>query len=384
MRLPALVALAVLAGQTHLLPSQSAGPVSQVLFHDDFERGLGRWEIVGENAVALAGSGDPRHGSVLALTPNGDVAALIRGSDQWGAVRLEGEMMFPSPIDNYLGFLYNYSRRAARQDFGLIYVKGNESYLQVNPHRDFNVSRLIYPEFHVPLSGRSAVVTGRWQRFAIEVVGRAAHVYVGDTVTPQLTFADLELDRGALGLQPRSVGGPVWVDNVTVRAITRFSYSGGPIPEPAYAPDALITNWQVSGPFGATDDRVARHPASAAWARFDTDARGAVITGRVVDYHGSRTVAYFRTTVASETHESAELHLSTADDLAVWVNGHFASFVARQAAAWFDLHSNEAHAGRRVPLTLRPGGNDVVIRVRGGVYASGGFYARLTSPRTHE
>jgi hypothetical protein len=36
-----------------------------------------------------------------------------------------------------------------------------------------------------------------------------------------------------------------------------------------------------------------------------------------------------------------------------------------------------AHAGRRVPLDLARGANEVVVRVRGGVYASGGFFARV-------
>jgi hypothetical protein len=107
------------------------------------------------------------------------------------------------------------------------------------------------------------------------------------------------------------------------------------------------------------------------------DARGAVVTGRAVDYHGRRTVAYFRTSVQSLREQSAELQVSTADDLAVWVNGKFISFVARQDAAWHDFHSNTLHAGRRVPLSLRAGSNDVVVRVRGGVYATGGFFARI-------
>lgn len=280
-------------------PVSSSQPTGLVLFAEDYERDLDRWTIIGRNAVAIGPSGDSRHGAVLRLTPNGDVAAIIRGSEAWGPVRVEGDMLFPSPIDNYLGFVYNFTVRGGRRDFGLIYVKGNESYLQVNPHRDFNVSRLIYPEFHVPLAGKSAVVTGQWQRFAFEVTGAAAHVYVGDTSAPQVTFSYLELEGGAIGFQPRSVGGPVWVDNVIVRAIPRLSYSGPAIPDPAYDSGSLVTEWEVAGPFEQTQDRVAIDPMRATWTRFPADARGGVVTGRVVDYHGPRTVAYFRTTVLS-------------------------------------------------------------------------------------
>jgi hypothetical protein len=97
-----------------------------------------------------------------------------------------------------------------------------------------------------------------------------------------------------------------------------------------------------------------------------------------VDTHGPQTVAYFRTQVTAAAAKPARLELSTADDLAIWINGRFHWFVARHAAAWFDFFSNPKHAGQSIPLPLRPGANDVVIRVRGGVYATGGFFARAT------
>jgi hypothetical protein len=359
-------------------------PASQpdVLFADDFESGLSRWQVLGDGGISLRSTNDPVHRTVLALDPNGDdVAALIRGSEAWGGVRVEGEMLFPGSDNNYLGLLYHHTVRGARRDFGLVYVKGNGSYLQLNPHRDLNVSRLIYPEFHVPLDGAAAVNAGVWQRFAFEVSGRTAHVYVGQTATPQLTFADLELERGAVGVQPRSVGGAVWVDNIRVVKIDRLSYDGPPRPDTRYTPAELLTDWRVAGPFEGTDDRIARDPAAASvrWAPFSTDWRGAVVTARVVDFHGPRRVAYFRTSITRQDTGPAQLQVSSADDLAVWVNGRFRGFYARQSAAWFDFHRNPDHAGRGVPIELVRGANEIVLRVIGGVYASGGFFARLAT-----
>lgn len=380
----AALGIAVLLAGAAAHPPASVTPAahrSAVLFADDFEHGLDAWELLGADAARLVPSGDPAHGRVLELTPNGDdAAALIRGSSTWGPVRLEGRMRFVSETDSYLGLLYNHVAQGPRRDFGLIYVKGDGSYLQVNPHRDLNVSRLLYPELHVDLTGASALTIGEWKRFAIEVDGSTAHVYIGDTATPQLTFSALELDRGALGLQPRSVGGPVWVDDIRVRSLERLSYAGPPIPDPAYTPAAVVTDWQVAGPFPHSDDALAREGRRhmARWRPFATDGRGAVVTGRVVDYHGPNTVAYFRTTVPAASPRSMELCLSTADDFAVWLNGAFLGFGSRQAAAWFDFTTNPEHRPRRVRLDLVPGVNDIVIRVRGGVYASGGFYAALT------
>lgn len=350
-----------------------------VRFSDDFERGLDRWQIIGENTIRVKPSGDPAHGMVMELWPNGDAAAIIRQSAGWGRVRLEGDMLFPSDVDNYLGFLYNYTARGARTDFGLIYLKGNDNYLQVNPHRDFNVSRLLYPEGRADLTGPSAVGVNSWHRFALEVDGGAAHVYIGGTTVPQITFSDFEYERGAIGLQPRSVGGAVWVDNVRVRAIDRLSYSGAAIPVSGYDSRRLLTAWQVAGPFDRSDDGIARNPAGARWMPFPTDARGAIVTGRVTDYHGPNAVAYFRTTIDSPAAGPSEVQFSTIDDLAVWLNGEFQAFVPRQNAAWFDFASNQAHAGRRLPVTLRAGRNELIVRVRGGVYASGGFFSRVVT-----
>lgn len=357
---------------------------AQPRFADDFEGGLSGWEVRGpEGRVSIQPSGDDRHGRVLVLAPDGDVLALVRGSGGWGPVRIEGEVRFPTATDAYLGVAYSVRRRGPRTDFGLIYIKGGGkeggSYLRVNPHRDLNVGRTLYEDYRTPLAGEAAVRVGEWQRFAAEVVADTCHFYVGDMETPRLTFAHLELDSGAVGLQPRSVGGEVWVDDVRVTSIARLSYRGPPLPAVDHRPDSLLTAWEVVGPLERTEDGVARDPeaASGRWRPFETDGRGAVVTGRVVDYHGPRTVAYFRTRVRAERDGEAVLHLSTVDDLALWVNGRFHWFVPRQALAWHDFWRNPDHAGRRIPVPLRAGTNELVLRVRGGTYATGGFFARI-------
>ena len=365
------------------LAIQSALPVSGgVLFEDDFENGLDRWTIHREQTARIQDSGDPGHGKVLVLVPDGNAYALIGGSEAWRGVRLEGEVLFPTDEDSYLGVVYNLRRRDDRRDFGVVYIKGNENYLQANPHRDWNVSRTIYPEYRAPLAGASAIRAGVWQRFAVEVVGRACHFYVGDTREPQMTFPLFEGASGALGLQPRSVGAEVWVDNVRVTSIDRLSYDGPPRPPVEHDPSSVARLWEVLGPLTRTEDDVARSPASPGllWKPFDTDERGAVVTGRVVDFQGANTVAYFRTRVLRRANGPAVLRISTADDLALWVNGKFASFIPRENAAWFDYLRNPSHPGQSIPLELLGGENEFVFRARGGVYASGGFFFRVVDP----
>jgi hypothetical protein len=350
-----------------------------VLFSDDFERALDGWTLIGRRFVLTEPTIDPHHGRVLALEPGGDVLALIRGSERWGAVRLDADVLFPTSDDSYLGVVYNFSERERRRDFGVIYIKGNDSYLQANPHRDSNPGRLLYPEHHVELAGDAAIQIGRWQRLTMEVRGRTAHFYVSGGRVPQLTFSHFEREAGAVGLKPRVVGAPVWIDNVVVTRIAEPSYSGEPRPARAYAPEKLLTTWEVFGPLDRNDDAAVdgSSPSRANWRPFSTDARGAVVTASVVDYHGPKSAAYFRTTWSAERAGSAFLQISTVDDLALWVNGRFHGFVPRKGPAWFDFWSNPAHAGQRIPVELKAGANQFVVRVRGGVYASGGFFARV-------
>jgi len=356
------------------VPAWTQAPAGAVVFTDNFERGLDRWRLHG-SGVRIHDSQDPEHGRVMELAPNGDVLALIKGSASWGGTRMEGDMRFVDDTDNYLGFAYNFRERGRRMDFGLVYLKGNDNYLQANPHRDFNVSRTFYPEARAALTGTARVKAGVWQRFAVEVIGRRVDIYIGDVAEPQMTFEEYEFDRGEIGLQPRSVGGSVWVDNVIVKRLARFSDQR---PQPVTDGSGLITEWEVAGPFDRTQDAALR-ARSLTWRTFVPDRRGGVPTGSVVDFHGPNTVAYFRTRIPDPAAAEPKLLVSTVDDLAVWLNGAFHWFLPRQGAAWFDAGLNPAHVGQAIPLSLRPGTNELVIRVRGGVYASGGFFARLVS-----
>jgi hypothetical protein len=100
---------------------------------------------------------------------------------------------------------------------------------------------------------------------------------------------------------------------------------------------------------------------------------------RIVDYHGSRTVAHFRSHVERAASGPAQLRISTVDDLALWVNGRFHWFIPRADSAWPDFLHNATRKTQHIPLDLLTGRNELVFRVRGGVYASGGFFAAVVN-----
>lgn len=366
---------------------------AQERFADDFERDLSGWQLVGAHAIQLVASNDPQHGRVMQLQPDGAVYALVKNSDKWGGVRVEGEVLFVDDGDNYLGLIYNYTQRDSRLDFGSIYIKGNGSYVQMNPWRDGNASRLLYNEYTTRLAGKDSIHVKTWRRFKAEIIGTVCHFYVGDPITPKVVFDLFERDSGLVGFKPRITGTPVWIDNIS---INRLSYQGPNIPAIHYEPDSLVTAWEVIGPLPMPVEAIERTREAAAtkiaangvthvWQPFTVDARGAVITGRITEYNSSKSIAYFRTRVHADKEKKVTLHLSTTDELALFVNGRFEGFIYRDGYvsgkndwnAWFDFWKNPEHAGRKIPLNLKSGSNQIVLRVRNGQFASGGFFTRL-------
>lgn len=362
---------------------------SRPVFEEDFESGLDGWSFpLGRGHGIVAEEGTDNH--VLRMqTVDEPVYALVDGSAAWGAVRIEGRVLFPDDDDSYLGFIYRYRDTGRRIDFGSAYIKGNGSYAQANEHHDTNVGRTFYPELRSDLAGERAIEIGGWQRFALEVVGREAHLYVGDMTTPAMTLPPASPDAGAFGFKPRNPGAGVWIDDIRVTTLVGFSYRGRPVPAVPYDRDAFVTDWHVLGPMPEhalpvetaedidTDAPVRTDGETLHWRPFPADRRGAVLTGRVTEFRRARRVAYFHATVDAPRAGPAELWLSTVDDLAIWVDGAFIGYAGRQPYAWWDVVGNPRHAPLRSRIELRRGSNDILIRVLGGTYATGAFYLRI-------
>ena len=387
--------------------------VEDISFFDDFEKGLGRWDSLNPDKIRIVESGNPQHGSVLALYSGGEaVYALIKDSHDWTNIRVEGDVFFPDgDFHHYLGFIYNYNVRGARTDFGSIFILGPygddfkryyttyQKYqefppaqflgnvLLVNPHRDSNASRVLYTEYWVTLKGDSAVRPGEWHRFKAEVVGPVCHFYVDDMETPKITYDFFEFSSGSVGFKPRFAGAPCWVDNVRVSSIKQLSYRGPLLPAGIiYKPDKLITQWQVIGPFAARIKEIEgdgyRPEKSYAygsrqyrWQPFQTDGRGCVVAGRVVERFSGKRFAYFHTRLDSDSRQQATLEFSSTNPLVAWVNGNLAGEIGNRFAAWYDFWENRGHEGLSIDVTLSPGSNDLVVLVKGGRYGGDGFYA---------
>lgn len=385
-----LVSLSLIVAVAHVpLAGQSTQTSRDApIFVEDFEGGLERWTFPFGSSHRLVETGTEQNAALALRVQSLPVYALMDGSDAWPNVRVEGKVLFPDTADSYLGFIYRYRDDGRRTDFGSLYIKGNDSYVQANPHHDTNVGRTLYPEMRVALTGDAAIRIGAWQRFALEVVGSRAHLYVGPSGRPVMTLPFGGEWSGAFGFKPRNPGAEVWIDDIRVEAIDDFSHEGPPVPDPRYGMADWIRDWQVLGPLTAHAPEIEagafRRSAvvrddgrSVAWRPLEADARGAIFSGRVTEFRGGRRVAYFRAGIEAETAGRATLELASADDLAIWVNGEFIGFAGRQGAAWWDAATGSAHAPLRVTVDVRAGTNDLLVRATGGVYATGGFFARV-------
>ena len=362
----------------------------RVLFSDDFESGALKWDLVNADKIRIVDSGDSDYKNVMALFPGGQtVYALIKNSEGWTNYRIEGDVLFPEDFHNYMGLIYHYNVRGTRTDFGSIYIKGNNSYIRVNPHRDGNASRTLYEEYKTPLTVESAIRIGEWQHFKAEVMGSVCHFYVGDMERPKVTYNFLEFDSGRVGFKPRVYGSECWIDNIEVTSISAFEYQGPVLPKSIqYSPETLITDWNVIGPFhnriteieqdGYVPDRSYRETQyTRNWESFHADGRGCVVAGRICGFNNWRRIAYFHCEVHADQTRDAKLMFSTRNDLTVWVNGVMAGQIRQMDYCWYDFMDNPEHAGSELMIRLNSGTNQILVLVQGGRYAGDGFYVHV-------
>lgn len=363
---------------------------NQISFSDNFENGLSKWDLNEAHKIQIIDSRNPAHGKVLALHAGGEfVSALIKGSEGWNRYKIEADFLFPDSGHSYMGLIYHYNKTAERTDFGSIYIKGNGSYIRINPRRDYNAHRTLYEEYKTPLAGADTIEIGKWQHFKAEVIDSVCHFYVGDIETPKVTFALFEFTSGQAGFKPRVVGDPVWIDNVSVSSIPEFSYNGPAKPQGIlYEPEKLITDWQVIGPFcgnmleveadGYIPTKVyTENGREYTWQKFAPDKRGCLVSGRLTEFIGGRNIAYFHTIIEADSAEVVNLHTSSNEALAFWLNGEFLGYDDASRYAWYDFWKNPKHAGVSGQIKLKPGKNSLLIQVRGGKYAGGGFFVYI-------
>lgn len=398
-----------------LIIMEFAVPAStqSIYFQDDFETGSGKWDLVNADKIKIVDSGDPAHGKALCLYTGGEaVYALIKNSDGWTNIKIEGDVFFPWDTCSYLGLIYNYNVRQPRVDFGSIFILGPYAedlvpyfthiykhmewppdhfmgnVIWVNPHRDSNASRNVYPEFWVTLTDKTkAIKPGKWGHFKAEIIGPACHFYVTDMKTPMITYNFFDFSSGRVGFKPRYTGAEVYIDNIKVTPLNQFSYQGPEQPAGrTYNPGKLLTRWEAIGPFTRRMKEIedqgyqpgksyTHYHREFKWTPFETDPRGCLVTGKLTHRFDYNFFAYFYTEIDSQSQKDAALEFSSTTPLEVWVNNKPAGNIKRQFVCWYDSWENPEHKGTALKVTLKPGKNAVMVLVKGGQYGGDGLYA---------
>ncbi len=360
--------------------------MAQEIFFDDFSNGLDKWIVGTKDYFRIVDTGDRNYGEALKMFPGTPFPyALIKNSENWQRYEVRGDVLFPDSGHSYMALIYHYVEDGERADMGSIYIKGNGSYIRVNPRFDRNPLRTLYEEFKTPLTGKAAVKIGEWQRFKAEIFDNICHFYVGDMETPQVTFDAFPFSRGMFGFKPRVVGAPAVIDNIKVRGIEQLSYQGAPRPNIAYAPENLTTDWEVIGPFDGAqlaietgeisgEERYYKDGNAYRWEKFSTDKRGCLVTAKITGFTQGETVAYFRTIIEADEPREMTLDFSTREDLALWLNGEFLGYAYTDRYAWYDFRTNPEHNSGASTHQIPKGKSELIIRVRGGEYAGGGFF----------
>jgi hypothetical protein len=392
-------------------PGVSKSKHKPISFKDDFETGTAKWNIANSFRTKIVDSGDAGHGKVLSLHAGGaGVYALIKGSEKWTDIRIEGDFYFPSYYPHYMGLVYNLNRKGSRVDFGCMCVSGPLGedikstfrnfyrYRQQPPaqfignvviarhHRDGVAARYQAPEYWVVLKDDTGVKPGEWHHFKAEIMGPACHFYVDDMKTPKITYDYYEYASGAVGFKPIFAGAGFWVDNIEVTSIDQFAYKGPILPAGIrYKPETLVTKWHAVGPFYRPLEELEKdgflpgktyfnEDEKLKWQPFQADGRGCVVTSRVFSKFNRKYYAYFHTEIMSKAEKQVTLKFSSTNNLVVWVNNKKAGTIGARIFAWYDFLENPEHKGQELKADLKPGKNHVLILVKGGLSEGDGFY----------
>ncbi len=165
----------------------------------------------------------------------------------------------------------------------------------------------------------------RWIHLKLEVSGTQAKLYVEEMERPVLEMYDLKHGAvgGAIGLfGPRD--GNYYFSNFSYRLDDGLAFEP---PPPVDAPPGVMTEWELSEPFGLSRVDVERYPGEdwlegLSWNRVESEPSGLVDVGR---YHG-RTgrepdVVFARKIIRSERESVLKLMFGYSDAISIFLNG---------------------------------------------------------------
>jgi hypothetical protein len=289
----------------------------------------------------------------------------------------------PMPNGNFIGIVFR--RQGVYQEEN-IYLRplksGQFDAMQYAPHVNIHSTFQLYPQFHAKV----ALPREQWTHGRIEVTGERMRVFWGGSVQPVLVVPRLrgELGVGRVGFWARVNEKPLeWaaaVSNITINVTDSTGARGSDAPRIA-APPGTITRWEVSDPVKRDTTANAAVPASARWTPIATEEDGLVNLTRSLGTRRGGWTAFLRTTLTARSAGSVKLDIAYSDDAVVFLNGEqLYGGVNGFDSRYPGYLGHVKLGGEWVNLRLRPGRNELVVRVSDDNRFGWGLIARTTDP----
>ena len=365
--LPAVALLAAV-----LVPAGASAETRRLAFDED------GWELSGDDTRLEEFLGEP----ALRIRTGRAIRRDVRLED--------GTIEFDVALTAFRSFVYIQFRMQSDEEHEEIYLRPHKTLLpdaiQYTPvFRGSSQWQL----FHDASAAATAEFPAdEWIHVRLELSGRKAALFIGDSAEPQLVVARLARDPAAGYIALRSFlprGDPPGVypanyANVMLRpGETSYDFSG--VEDPAPAGSDVVQQWQVSPAFDPQDGSVLVLPTetSGEWSTAATEPSGLLLLERQVTRpEGVRRAATLaRLTLKSDRERTVRFDFGYSDEISVFLNGRLLfsgndrysfNFPRRQGLITIDQGS--------LYLPLLEGENDLVLAVT-DVFGGWGLMGRF-------
>jgi sugar lactone lactonase YvrE len=171
-----------------------------------------------------------------------------------------------------------------------------------------------------------AMPAGEWIHVRVEVKDRRARVFYGEATEPTLVIDDLKHEpvAGAVGIRSTR-DATAHVSNFSIIKTDDLEF--GPEPRPL-RPRGLITEWEISQPFRATDVDASTYPDAAlreriVWRSVSAEATGLLNLSRHLERstNGEADLVFARVFLEAATAEVRRFSFGYSDFATVFLNG---------------------------------------------------------------
>ena len=175
-------------------------------------------------------------------------------------------------------------------------------------------------------TARANIPSNQWIHLKMEISGKQARVFLGDTTKPALVINDLKhgVSKGMIGLY-----GPkdktAYFSNFQYRVDNSLQFDAVPKVE---TPPGMITEWQISQIFKATQMDRGTYPsekdlANLTWQKVNIEPSGLVNVARFVKFSLTEPECVLaKTTLFSEKDEVKKFLFGYSDEISIFLNGN--------------------------------------------------------------